>query len=98
MENSTSLAAQLKVDQPKNSRLTSPQITQAIKSLPFSWCRAFYDALMVLDEVTLLRLLEEIHPSHSQLAQSLENLLKTIEIQELILLFSFVMTNESGNL
>ena len=98
LENSTSLAAQLKVDQPKNSRLTSPQIAQAIKSLPFSWCRAFYDALMVLDEVTLLRLLEEIHPSHSQLAQSLENLLKTIEIQELILLFSFVMTNESGNL
>ncbi|MEB3310597.1 MAG: ATP-binding protein [Snowella sp.] len=49
--------AQPKVEQLKNSPLTSLQIAQTIKCLPLSWCHAFYDALMVLDEPTMLRLL-----------------------------------------
>lgn len=87
----TNLVAKDKVKISKFMSLT-PKIIEGISP---QWCRAFYEALTALDELTMLGLLAELEPDHPQLTQDLGKLVKAVEIDRLIDIFSLLPTEDN---
>ena len=81
-------------DTTKISKVMSlnPKIIEGISP---QWCRAFYEALTALDELTMLELLAEIEPDYPQLTQDLGKLVKAVEIEQLIDIFSPLFTEDN---
>jgi len=87
----TDLIAKDKVKISKFMSLT-PKIIEGISP---QWCRAFYEALTALDELTMLGLLAEIETDYPQLTQDLGKLVKAVEIDRLIDIFSLLPTEDN---
>jgi hypothetical protein len=85
------LIAKDKVKISKFMSLT-PKIIEGISP---QWCRAFYEALTALDELTMLGLLAEIETDYPQLTQDLGKLVKAVEIDRLIDIFSLLPTEDN---
>ena len=77
----TNLVAKDKVKISKFRSLT-PKIIEGISP---QWCRAFYEALTAL----------EIEPDYPQLTQDLGKLVKAVEIDRLIDIFSLLPTEDN---